>query len=79
MAEKISTMISSQEVADRIAGLAAEISEAYRGKVLHLICVLKGGAFFMTELSKHPGFYGGFKLWGWDDEQQECENYKGFG
>lgn len=53
MAEKISTMISSQEVADRIAGLAAEISEAYRGKVLHLICVLKGGAFFMTELSKH--------------------------
>ncbi|MDE7327890.1 MAG: hypoxanthine phosphoribosyltransferase [Lachnospiraceae bacterium] len=53
MAEKISTMISSQEVADRIAGLAAEISEAYQGKVLHLICVLKGGAFFMTELSKH--------------------------
>ncbi|MBR4993566.1 MAG: hypoxanthine phosphoribosyltransferase, partial [Lachnospiraceae bacterium] len=28
------------------------ISEKYAGKELHLICVLKGGAFFMTELAK---------------------------
>lgn len=53
MAEKISMLISEQEVADRIVAMAAEISEAYRDKDLHLICVLKGGAFFMTELSKH--------------------------
>ena len=28
------------------------ISEKYAGKSIHLICVLKGGAFFMTELAK---------------------------
>ncbi len=53
MAEKVSILISEQEVADRIAAMAAQISEAYRDKDLHLICVLKGGTFFMTELSKH--------------------------
>lgn len=36
----------------RIAKVAARISEDYAGKQLHLICVLKGGAFFMCELAK---------------------------
>ncbi len=53
MAEKVSVMIPEEEVAKRIAELAATISAAYEGKYLHLICVLKGGVFFMTELSKH--------------------------
>ncbi len=33
--------------------MAAKISEDYEGKDLHLICILKGGAYFMTELSKY--------------------------
>lgn len=53
MAEKISVLISEEEVAKRIAELAAVLNEAYAGKQLHMICVLKGGVFFMTELSKH--------------------------
>lgn len=36
----------------RIATVAARISEDYAGKQVHLICVLKGGAFFMCELAK---------------------------
>ncbi len=53
MAEKISVLFSEEEVAKRIAELAAAISAEYEGKYLHLVCVLKGGVFFMTELSKH--------------------------
>lgn len=53
MAERISVMISQEEVEERVAALAAVLNEAYEGKHLHLICVLKGGVFFMTELSKH--------------------------
>lgn len=53
MAEKISVMISEEDVAKKIAELAAVLNEVYEGKQLHMICVLKGGVFFMTELSKH--------------------------
>lgn len=50
---KISVMISAEEVEKRIAELGAQISAEYAGKHLHMICVLKGGVYFMTELSKH--------------------------
>ena len=53
MAETIKVLISEEEIDKRIKELAAEISKAYEGKSLHMICVLKGGVFFMTELSKH--------------------------
>lgn len=45
-------MISEQDVNRRIAKIASQISEDYAGKQVHLICVLKGGAFFMCELAK---------------------------
>lgn len=50
--EKIKVLISEEEVDKRIREMAAEISKKYEGKNLHLICVLRGGAFFMCELAK---------------------------
>lgn len=52
MAESIKVLISEEEVSKRIAEIGKEISEAYAGKEIHLICVLKGGVFFMCDLAK---------------------------
>ncbi|MDE7297825.1 MAG: hypoxanthine phosphoribosyltransferase [Lachnospiraceae bacterium] len=55
MAEKISVLISEEAVAEKIHEMAVQISRDYEGRQIHMICVLKGGVFFMTELSKHVG------------------------
>lgn len=52
MAETIRELISEQEVDKRIEELGKQISKDYEGKSPHLICILKGGAFFMCELAK---------------------------
>ncbi|MGN0383352.1 MAG: hypoxanthine phosphoribosyltransferase [Eubacterium sp.] len=52
MNEKISVMISEEDVDKRIKEVAQEISENYAGKSIHLICILKGSIFFMCELAK---------------------------
>lgn len=52
MAENVSVMISEEKVARRIEELGRKISEDYAGSKVHLICVLKGGVFFMCELAK---------------------------
>lgn len=52
MEDKIRVLVSEEEVDRRIAQLGKEISEAYAGKSVHLICVLKGGVFFTCELAK---------------------------
>ena len=52
MAETIREMISEEKVDERIRELGRQISEDYAGKQIHLICVLKGGVFFMCELAK---------------------------
>lgn len=52
MAEKIKVLISEEEVDARIHELGEKISKEYEGKQIHLICVLKGGVFFMCELAK---------------------------
>ena len=36
----------------RINEIGKQISEDYAGRQVHLICVLKGGSFFMCELAK---------------------------
>ncbi|GMQ57534.1 hypoxanthine phosphoribosyltransferase [Vallitalea sediminicola] len=48
----IQTLISAKELNARIAELGKQISEDYKGKEVHLICVLKGGVMFMVDLSK---------------------------
>ncbi|MEG1504945.1 MAG: hypoxanthine phosphoribosyltransferase [Lachnospiraceae bacterium] len=52
MAETIRVMIPEAEINKRIEELGRQISEDYAGKEIHLICVLKGGVFFMCELAK---------------------------
>lgn len=49
---RLRTLISEDEVDARISEIGRQISEEYTGKSVHLICVLKGGAFFMCELAK---------------------------
>ena len=39
MADKISVMLSEQEVNEKIAALGAQISKDYEGKEIHLICI----------------------------------------
>ncbi len=52
MAEKIEVLISEEEVNARIREMGEEISRDYAGEEVHLISVLKGGAFITTELAK---------------------------
>ncbi len=52
MAEHVEVMLTEEEVDARIREIGEQISKDYEGKSIHLICVLKGGSFFMTELAK---------------------------
>ena len=52
MAEEIRVLLTEEEVNQRISQVAAQISEDYAGRQVHLICVLKGGVFFTCELAK---------------------------
>lgn len=49
---EIQVLISQEELNDRIVALGKQLSEDYKGKEIHMICVLKGGVMFMTDLSK---------------------------
>ncbi|ADL06570.1 hypoxanthine phosphoribosyltransferase [Lacrimispora saccharolytica] len=52
MDDKIRILLSEEEVAKRVKEVADQISRDYKGKPLHLICILKGGVFFTCELAK---------------------------
>lgn len=52
MKDRISVMIPEEKIKNRIAELGEEISRDYEGKSIHMICVLKGGVYFMTALSE---------------------------
>ena len=52
MAEHVRVLLSEEEVDARIKEIGEQISKDYEGKELHMICVLKGGTFFMCELAK---------------------------
>ncbi len=52
MAEHVKVLLSEKEVDERIQAIGDEISRDYAGRQVHLICVLKGGSFFMCELAK---------------------------
>ncbi len=45
-------LIPAQELQDRIKDLGAEISQDYAGKDLHLVCILRGGVMFLTDLMR---------------------------
>lgn len=52
MADKIRILVSEEEVDKRIKEVGEQISKDYEGQEVHVICVLKGGVFFMCELAK---------------------------
>ena len=45
-------LLSEEEVDRRIKEIGEQITKDYAGKSVHLVCVLKGGSFFMCELAK---------------------------
>lgn len=50
--ETLRTLISENELKDRVIALGNEISKDYEGKTVCVICVLKGGVMFMVDLAK---------------------------
>ena len=52
MGEHIKILLNEEEVDKRIKEIGEQISKDYAGKQVHLVCVLKGGSFFMCELAK---------------------------
>ncbi len=52
MAERVEIMLTEAEVDKKIQELGERISKDYEGRSVHLVCVLKGGSFFMCELAK---------------------------
>lgn len=53
MKEIVHVMLDKDTVEKRIMQLAEEISDAYQGKELRLLCILKGSVFFCCELAKY--------------------------
>ncbi len=52
MSEHVKVLFSEEEVDRVIEEQARKISKDYEGRQVHLVCVLKGGVFFMCELAK---------------------------
>ncbi len=52
MAERVRVLLSEKDVDARIQQIGDQISKDYAGRSVHLVCVLKGGSFFMCELAK---------------------------
>ncbi len=52
MEERISVLLDEEKVDARIREIGEQISRDYEGRSVHLVCVLKGGTFFMCELAK---------------------------
>ncbi len=52
MSETIRPLISEEDIQKRIQALGEQISKDYEGKTVHIIGILKGGAYMMIDLSK---------------------------
>ncbi len=46
-------LIPADALQKRIAELGADISRDYQGKELLLVCILRGGVMFLTDLARH--------------------------
>lgn len=53
MNKKIRVLISEEEVGQRVREIGAKISADYKGRSVHIVCVLKGGVYFACELSRY--------------------------
>jgi len=45
-------LVDNASLQKRIAEIGMEINQVYQGKDLHLICILRGGVFFLTDLMR---------------------------
>jgi len=52
MAESIVTMLSREQIAERVCELGAQIAKDYAGRRLVLVCVLKGSFVFTSDLAR---------------------------
>ena len=52
MTERIETLITKEEIEKRIDALAEQIMKDYAGEEIYMVCVLKGGIFFMVDLAR---------------------------
>ena len=46
----LKTLISGEQIQKRIGEMGAEITRDYRGRPLHLVCILKGACIFLADL-----------------------------
>jgi hypoxanthine phosphoribosyltransferase len=46
-------IVSEDDLQKRIAEIGSEISQDYSGKDLHLVCILRGGIMFLSDLVRH--------------------------
>ncbi len=54
--ERVRALITGPRIQKRIRALAQEIRKDFPGEPLHLVSVLKGGVFFLTDLARNiPG------------------------
>src|SRR5229473_3934494 len=54
--ERVRVLITGGRIQRRIQALAQEIRRDFPGELLHLVSVLKGGVFFLTDLARNiPG------------------------
>ncbi len=54
--ERVRVLITGGRIQRRIQALAKEIRRDFQGEPLHLVSVLKGGVFFLTDLARNiPG------------------------
>ena len=45
-------LLSEQQIQARVREMGAEIDRDYPNSNLHLVCILKGACFFMTDLAR---------------------------
>ena len=60
MADKINVLIPEETVDAKIKEIGEQISKDYAGKEVHLICILKGGVFFVSQTNIDPSCIGSF-------------------
>lgn len=53
MNDNIEILFTEEEIRNRVKELGQEITKAYTGKKLHLVCILRGAVIFLSDLIRH--------------------------
>ena len=49
----LKTLLTAEQIQQRIEVLASEIDRQYAGRTLHLVCILKGACIFLADILRH--------------------------